>query len=165
MFEICHKFYNKDGADMVASFRAAGGSESNVSNVTGIKFFQNLGMQGKNIWGIGTAQADLIETQTASVKEIAVQQLSLTKIARFNIDADVKYRIPASLLESIEHFGHAELSDNYCRVDLPIGCNHQGYIVTISPLSSGDYEIIKRDEYFEIKGDIESFDYVVKGFI
>ena len=165
MFEICHKFYNKDGADMVASFRAAGGSESNVSNVTGIKFFQNLGMQGKNIWGIGTAQADLIETQTASVKEIAVQQLSLTKIARFNIDADVKYRIPASLLESIEHFGHAELSDNYCRVDLPIGFNHQGYIVTISPLSSGDYEIIKRDEYFEIKGDIESFDYVVKGFI
>lgn len=165
MFEICHKFYNKDSADLVASFRAAGGSESNVSNVAGIKFFQNLGMQGKSIWGIGTAQADLIETQTASVKEIDVQQLSLTKIARFNIDEDIKYRIPASLLESIEYFGHTELSDNYCRVDLPIGFNHRGYIVTISPLSSGDYEIIKHDEYFEVIGDIKSFDYVIKGFI
>lgn len=165
MFEIWHKFYNKDSADLVASFRGAGGSESNVSNVTGIKFFQNLGMQGKNIWGIGTARADLIETQTASVEEIDVQQLSLTKIARFNIDADVKYRIPASMQESIEHFGHAELSDNYCRVNLPLGFNHRGYIITISPLSSGEYEIIKHDEYFEIKGNIKSFDYIIKGFI
>lgn len=164
-FEIWHKFYNKSGADFVASFRAAGGSESNVSNVTGIKFFQNLGMQGKNIWGIGTARADLIETQTASVKEIDVQQLALTKIARFNLDEDIKYRIPASLLESIEHFGYAELSDNYCRVDFPIGFNHRGYILTISPLSSGDYEIIKCDEYFEIRGNIKSFDYIVKGYI
>lgn len=164
-FEIWHRFYNKDSADFVASFRGAGGSESNVSNVTGIKFFQNLGMQGKNIWGIGTAQADLIETQTASVKEIDVQQLALTKIARFNIDEDIKYRIPASLLESVEHFGYAELSDNYCRVDFPIGFNHRGYILTISPLSSGNYEIIKHDEYFEIKGNIKSFDYIVKGYI
>lgn len=164
-FKIMGRMYDDNSYHMVASFRATGGSEVNASSSSGINFYQNLSMQGKNIWGIGTAQTDLIETQTASVKEIDVQQLSLTKIARFNIDADVKYRIPASILESIEHFGHAELSNNYCRVDLPIGFNHQGYIVTISPLSSGNYEIIKHDEYFEVIGSIKSFDYVVKGFI
>ena len=122
-------------------------------------------MQGNHIWGIATAVAEAIETKIASIKEIDVQQISLNKIARFNIDEDIRYRIPASMQESLEHFGNENLVNNYCRVDLPIGFNHRGYIITLSPLSSGDYEITKYDEYFEVSGNIKSFDYIIKGFI
>lgn len=164
-FEINHKFYNKSSVDRIASFRAAGGSDSDAWGTVGINFYQHLSMNNYKIWGAQEIQSKSFLTVKAAIASLDVEELALNKIARFNIGEDIKYRIPAGMQESIEYFGHADLQDNYCRVNLPIGFNHRGYIVTLSPLSSGDYEITKNDEYFEVRGNIKSFDYIVKGFI
>lgn len=76
-----------------------------------------------------------------------------------------RHTVPIAVNKSIEHFGSGTLENHYCRVSLPIGFFHSGYIVTISPLSSGAYRVKKYDEYFEVTGDIENFDYIIKGIM
>ncbi len=76
-----------------------------------------------------------------------------------------RHTVPVAMEKSIEHFGSGILENRYCRINLPIGFFHDGYIVNISPLGSGSYQINKYDDYFEVTGDIKEFDYIIKGII
>lgn len=76
-----------------------------------------------------------------------------------------RHTVPVAVKKSIEHFGDGNLENRYCRINLPIGFFHNGYIVNISPRESGSYQITKYDDYFEVEGDIKEFDYIIKGII
>ena len=76
-----------------------------------------------------------------------------------------RHTVPVAMEKSIEHFGSGILENRYCRINLPIGFFHDGYIVNISPHESGSYQITKYDDYFEVTGDIKEFDYIIKGII
>ena len=64
---------------------------------------------------------------------------------------------------NVELFGSGKVSDGHCVVELPEGFFHDGYIVVLTPMRLGYYEIKKHDDRFEVIGDIEDFDYIVKG--
>lgn len=157
-FEINHKFYNKSSVDRVASFRAAGGSDSDAWGTVGINFYQHLSMNNYKIWGATEIQSKSFITVKATIEELSLQP----RFARFNLD-DIKYTATTCLKENVEFFATEKLTDGYCKVELPVGFIHAGYIVNISPHESGRYQIIKYDDYFEVVGDIGEFDYIIKG--
>lgn len=159
-FEINHKFYNKSAVDRVASFRAAGGSDSDAWGTVGINFYQHLSMNNYKIWGAAEIQSKSFITVKATVQELALQP----RFSRFNLD-DIKYTATTCLQENVEFFDTEKLVDGHCRVELPTGFIHAGYIVTISPHTSGSYQITKYDDYFEVEGDIGEFDYIIKGIM
>ena len=64
---------------------------------------------------------------------------------------------------NIEFFGSGTVSDGRCVIELPEGFYHDGYIVMVSPMKSGYYEVKKHSNHFEVMGDIDDFDYIVKG--
>lgn len=164
-FEINHKMYNKDSTDRIANFRAVGGSETDTWSRNGINFYQNVGMNNYCIRGVQEIQSKSFLTVKAAIATLSVEELALQpRFARFNL-TDVKYTATTCLRENVEFFATEKLTDGYCKVELPNGFIHAGYIVNISPRSSGAYQIIKYDDYFEVFGDIEEFDYIIKGIM
>lgn len=164
-FEINHKMYNKDSTDRIANFRAVGGSETDTWSRNGINFYQNVGMNNYCIRGVQEIQSKSFLTVKAAIATLNVEELALQpRFARFNL-TDVKYTATTCLQENVEFFATEKLTDGYCKVELPNGFIHAGYIVNISPRSSGAYQIIKYDDYFEVFGDIEEFDYIIKGIM
>ena len=159
-FEINHKFHNKSAVDRVASFRAAGGSDSDAWGTVGINFYQHLSMNNYKIWGAAEIQSKSFITVKATIQELSLQP----RFSRFNLD-DIKYAATTCLQENVEFFATEKLVDGHCRVELPTGFIHAGYIVTISPHTSGSYQITKYDDYFEVEGDIGEFDYIIKGIM
>lgn len=160
-FEINHHMYNKESADRVASFRAVGGSETDTWLSNGINLFQNVGMNNYCIRGAQEIQSKSFVTVKAVIEELSLQP----QLACFN-STDIKYTATTCLQENVEFFATEKLADGYCKVELPIGFIHRGYIVNVSPHSTtGTYQIIKNDDYFEVVGDIEEFDYIVKGIM
>lgn len=153
-FEINHKMYNKSTTDRVANFRATGGSEYNPSANAGINFYQNLDMHGYRIWGASTFSAEDIEVTNLSFE---------TRASVFLADEDVNYTAPICLLANMEHFGSAEMKNGSAMIELPLGFMHSGYVVVVCPKQSGNYRIEKSDDHFNVYGDIESFDYIIKG--
>ncbi len=158
-FEITHKMYNNSGAIRVANFRAVGGSESNQGSKTGINFYQNLGMHGCSIWGANTLSAAVLVGEEAEVASLTFN----TRASAFLRQDDVKYTAAVCMRPNMEHFGSSKTSEGFATVELPLGFMHSGYIVMITPHSSGSYHIEKFDEYFNVYGDIEGFDYIIKG--
>ena len=159
-FEINHKFYNKSSVDRVASFRAAGGSDSDAWGTVGINFYQHLSMNNYKIWGAQEIQSKSFLTVKATIQELSLQP----RFSRFNLE-DIKYTATTCLQENVEFFATERLVDGHCRVELPVGFIHAGYIVNISPHTSGSYQINKYDDYFEVTGDIKEFDYIIKGIM
>lgn len=153
-FEIHHKLYTNSSPTTVATFRATGGSENNSNDSAGINFYQNLNLHGHRIWG----------ASTLSVEDIAVTNLSFeTKASAFLADEDVTYTAPICLQPNMEHFGSAEMYEGSATVKLPLGFIHSGYAVIICPHENGNYRVEKSEDYFTVRGDIEKFDYIIKG--
>ncbi len=166
-FEINHHMYNKESADRVASFRAVGGSETDTWLSNGINLYQNVGMNNYCIRGAQEILSQSFITVKAVIEELSlvIEELSLQpQLACFN-STDIKYTATTCLQENVEFFATEKLVDGYCKVELPNGFIHAGYIVNISPHSTGTYQITKNDDYFEVFGDIEEFDYIVKGIM
>lgn len=157
-FEIVSKMYNS-GEKTVASFRGTGGSEYNSSDQYGINFYESLNMHGCRVSGIQALSAIDASTETLNVAEISVETMASAFVAENNVD----YTVPISLQSNMESFGSATLIAGYCLVELPLGFTHAGYTIIICPHSSGNYRIKNYDDCFEVFGDIESFDYIIKG--
>ena len=63
----------------------------------------------------------------------------------------------------MEYFGSSKMEGESVVINLPLGFMHSGYAVIISPHKNGNYSIEKSDDCFTVHGDIESFDYIIKG--
>lgn len=155
-FEIQHKMYNKSFADKVVSFRGTGGSENDSGNQAGINFYQNANFNNWRIWGVQSIQA---QSFIKVANEISAAFFSTETEAE---KIQTEFHSPCSYDPNIELFGTGVLDDGYCKIDFPKGFCHRGYFVLITPQSQGNYYINKYDEYFEVIGDISSFDYLVK---
>jgi len=159
-FEILAKMYNKGYSDRVATFRGVGGSEENPTSQAGIHFYQNLDMHGYRIWGLNNLSANDVSVETLKVSEISIEPTLATASIR---GKQIKYTVPTAMTPNVELFGSGKVSDGHCVVELPEGFYHDGYIVVLTPMRLGYYEIKKHDDRFEVIGDIEDFDYIVKG--
>ena len=159
-FEILAKMYNKGYSDRVATFRGVGGSEANPTSQAGIHFYQNLDMHGYRIWGLNNLSANDVSVETLRVSEISIEPTLATASIR---GKQIKYTVPTAMTPNVELFGSGKVSDGHCVVELPEGFYHDGYIVVLTPMRLGYYEIKKHDDRFEVIGDIEDFDYIVKG--
>lgn len=159
-FEILAKMYNKGYSDRVATFRGVGGSEGNPASQAGIHFYQNLDMHGYRIWGLNNLSANDASVETLKVSEISIEP---TVAVAADIRKRIKYTVPTAMTPNIEFFGSGTVSDGRCVIELPEGFYHDGYIVMVSPMKSGYYEVKKHSNHFEVMGDIDDFDYIVKG--
>ena len=159
-FEILAKMYNKGYSDRVATFRGVGGSEANPANQAGIHFYQNLDMHGYRIWGLNNLSANDASVETLKVSEISIEP---TVAVAADNGKRIKYTVPTAMTPNIEFFGSGTVSDGRCVIELPEGFYHNGYIVMVSPMKSGYYEVKKHSNHFDVMGDIDDFDYIVKG--
>ena len=159
-FEILAKMYNKGYSDRVATFRGVGGSEANPASQAGIHFYQNLDMHGYRIWGLNNLSANDVSIETLKVSEISIEPA--VAVAADNRKR-IKYTVPTAMTPNIEFFGSGTVIDGHCVIELPEGFYHDGYIVVVSPMKSGYYEVKKHSNHFEVMGDIDDFDYIVKG--
>lgn len=159
-FEILAKMYNKGYSDRVATFRGVGGSEANPANQAGIHFYQNLDMHGYRIWGLNNLSANDASVETLKVSEISIEP---TVAVAADNRKRIKYTVPTAMAPNIEFFGSGTVIDGHCVIELPEGFYHDGYIVMVSPMKSGYYEVKKHSNHFEVMGDIDDFDYIVKG--
>lgn len=159
-FEILAKMYNKGYSDRVATFRGVGGSEANPASQAGIHFYQNLDMHGYHIWGLNNLSANDASVETLKVSEISIEP---TVAVAADNRKRIKYTVPAAMTPNIEFFGSGTVSDGRCVIELPEGFYHDRYIVMVSPMKSGYYEVKKHSNHFEVMGDIDDFDYIVKG--
>lgn len=159
-FEILAKMYNKGYSDRVATFRGVGGSEENPASQAGIHFYQNLDMHGYRIWGLNNLSANDASVETLKVSEISIEP---TVAVAADNGKRIKYTVPTAMAPNIEFFGSGTVIDGYCVIELPEGFYHDGYIVVVSPMKSGYYEVKKHSNHFEVMGDIDDFDYIVKG--